>query len=104
MTASVLFYVQHLLGIGHRQRALRIAEALVQNAVAVTLVSGGAPVALPRDKAIRVVQLTPVRAKDARFQLVDGAGKPIDDALREDRRAALLDAFAAARPDGVIIE
>jgi predicted glycosyltransferase len=104
MTASVLFYVQHLLGIGHLQRALRIAEALVQNAVAVTLVSGGAPVALPRDKAIRFVQLTPVRAKDARFKLVDGHGKPIDDALREDRRAALLDAFAAARPDGVIIE
>ncbi|HEY8874781.1 MAG TPA: glycosyltransferase [Stellaceae bacterium] len=104
MTASVLFYVQHLLGIGHLQRALRIAEALVRNGVAVTLVSGGAPVALPRDKAIRFVQLTPVRALDARFELVDGIGRPIDDALREDRRSALIDAFAAARPDGVIIE
>ena len=104
MTASVLFYVQHLLGIGHLQRALRIAEALAQNAIAVTLVSGGAPVALPRDPAIRFVQLTPVRAKDARFALVDGAGRPIDDWLRDQRRAALLAAFAMARPDAVIIE
>jgi predicted glycosyltransferase len=104
VTPSVLFHVQHLLGIGHLQRALRIAEALVQNGVAVTLVSGGMPVALPRDPAIRFVQLTPVRARDARFELVDGAGKPIDYALRETRRAALLAAFAMARPDAVIIE
>jgi predicted glycosyltransferase len=104
MTRSVLFYVQHLLGIGHLQRALRIAEALARKAVAVTLVSGGAPVALPRAPAIRFVQLAPVRAKDARFELVDGAGRPIDDALREDRRAALIAAFARARPDAVIIE
>ncbi len=104
MTGSVLFYVQHLLGIGHLQRALRIAEALARDGVAVTLVSGGAPVALPRDPAIRFVQLAPVRAKDARFELVDGTGKPIDDRLREDRRSALIAAFASARPDAVIIE
>src|SRR5580765_187361 len=104
MTPSVLFYVQHLLGIGHLQRALRIADALVQKAVAVTLVSGGVPAALPRNPAIRFVQLTPVQARDARFELVDGAGRPIDDRLREARRAALTAAFAMARPDVVIIE
>jgi len=104
VTRSVLFHVQHLLGIGHLQRTLRIAEALARNGLAVTLVSGGMPVALPRDPAIRFVQLTPVRALDARFELVDGAGRPIDDSLREERRAALLAAFAMARPDAVIIE
>jgi predicted glycosyltransferase len=104
VTGSVLFYVQYLLGIGHLQRSLRIAEALAQNGVAVTLVSGGVPAALPRDKAIRFVQLAPVHARDARFELVDGAGNPIDDALRETRRVGLLAAFAAARPDAVIIE
>ncbi len=104
MTSSVLFYVQYLLGIGHLQRALRIAEALARDGIAVTLVCGGAPVALPRDPSVRFVQLTPVRALDARFEVVDSAGKPIDDALREGRRAALLAAFAMARPDAVIIE
>jgi predicted glycosyltransferase len=104
VTASVLFYVQHLLGIGHLQRSLRIAEALAGDGIRVTLVSGGEPVALPRNPAIRLVQLTPVRALDARFELVDSAGEPIDDALRDGRRAALLSAFAEARPNAVAIE
>jgi predicted glycosyltransferase len=102
--SSVLFHVQHLLGIGHLQRALRIAEALAQDGIAVTLVCGGEPVALPTDRSIDVVQLTPVHARDARFELVDGAGEPIDDALRDGRSAVLLAAFAKARPDAVVIE
>src|SRR5204863_2034074 len=81
-----------------------IAKARMQEGIAVTLVCGGAPVALPRDPALRIGQLTPVRALDARFELVDSLGRPIDDALREGRRAALLAAFAASRPDAVIIE
>ena len=104
VTDSVLFYVQHLLGIGHLQRALRIAEALVEQGIEVTLVSGGPPVALPRQPSIRFVQLAPVRALDARFELIDSAGQPLGDAVREQRRIALLDAFAAARPDAVVIE
>src|SRR5947208_6361316 len=71
MSGSVLFYVQYLLGIGHLQRSLRIAEALVRRGVAVTLVSGGAPAALPRDPAVRFVQLPPIRARDASFTLLD---------------------------------
>ena len=105
MSGSVLFYVQHLLGIGHLQRSLRIAEALAQDGIAVTLISGGEPVSgLLADPAIRFVQLEPVRARDARFELIDGAGKPIDDALRGRRRTALLAAFAEIRPDVVILE
>ncbi|HEX3862043.1 MAG TPA: glycosyltransferase [Stellaceae bacterium] len=104
MTASVLFHVQYLLGIGHLQRSLRIAGALAELGVGVTLVSGGDPVALPRHPAIRLVQLPPVRARDARFELIDSAGSPISEALRAERRAALLAVFAEARPDAVIIE
>jgi predicted glycosyltransferase len=101
---SVLFHVQHLLGIGHLQRSLCIAEALVEHGIAVTLVSGGPPTALPRHPAIEFRQLPPIRALDARFQLIDAAGSPVDDGLREARRSALLAIFAAARPDAVILE
>jgi predicted glycosyltransferase len=104
VTASVLFYVQYLLGIGHLQRSLRIAEALIESGVAVTLVSGGPPVALPRNLAIRWIQLPPMRALDARFALVNATGRPVDDALRQERKAALLAAFVEARPDAVVIE
>ena len=105
MTGSVLFHVQYLLGIGHLQRSLRIAGALADLGVAVTLVSGGEPVALPRHPAIRLVQLPPIGARDASFQLFDGAGQPLDDAYRAARRAsAARRVCRGAQPDVVVIE
>jgi predicted glycosyltransferase len=105
MTA-VLFYVQHLLGIGHLRRALYLAEALTRDGARVTLVAGGEPLPeLARAAAERVIQLAPVRARDAGFrELVDADGRTIDDSLRAARREALLAAFAGARPDAVVIE
>ena len=105
MPPRVLFHVQYLLGIGHLQRSLRIAEALVENGVAVTLVQGGLPVPeVARARGIDIVQLPPIRARDATFALVDETGAPVDDTLRAGRRDALLSAFAAARPDAVVVE
>jgi predicted glycosyltransferase len=105
VSRSVLFHVQYLLGIGHLQRSLRIANALARQDVRVTLVCGGPPISeLKADPSIDIVQLPPVRARDAQFELIDKVGRPLGDALREARREALLAAFAAARPDAVIIE
>ena len=104
MTGRAFFWVQYLLGVGHLQRALRIAEALVADGMDVTLACGGPPSPLPRDSRIRFVQLPPVRARDASFTLVDETGAPLDEPLRERRRAALLDAFAEAQPGAVVLE
>jgi predicted glycosyltransferase len=105
MAPRVLFHVQYLLGIGHLQRSLRIAEALVDAGVAVTLVQGGPPVPeVARACGIDIVQLPPIRARDATFALIDESGAPVDDALRAARRVSLLEAFAAARPDAVVVE
>ena len=101
---SVLFWVQHLLGIGHLQRALRIADALIEQGIAVTVVSGGMPQPLPHHPDVALVQLPPLRARDTSFALIDEAGAPIDDRLRERRRAALLAILAAVRPDAVVLE
>jgi predicted glycosyltransferase len=71
----------------------------------VTLAQGGPPVSGIRPtRDIDIVQLPIIRSRDATFALVDAAGAPIDDALRAARRDALLAAFAAARPDAVVIE
>jgi predicted glycosyltransferase len=105
VTGRVLFHVQYLLGIGHLQRSLRIAEALVARGVAVTLAQGGPPLPeVSRAQGIDVVQLPPVRARDATFTLVDERGNPVDDDLRAARRDRLLAAFDASRPDAVVIE
>jgi predicted glycosyltransferase len=106
MTGSVLLYVQHLLGIGHLRRSLRIAEALAREGIRVALISGGEPLsALACTSAERVIQLPPIRALDAGFKvLVDGVGRPIDDDLRTARQSALLAAFADEQPDVLLIE
>ena len=81
MTGSVLVYVQHLLGIGHLRRSLRISEALVREGLRVTLISGGEPnSSLACTSAESIIQLPPVRALDAGFKmLVDELGRPIND-------------------------
>jgi predicted glycosyltransferase len=106
VTGSVLFYVQHLLGIGHLQRALSLVDAIALEDIAVTLVLGGEPPPWPISAQVeRLVQLTPVSARDASFkELVGPAGQPIDQKLKKSRREALLAAFDAARPDAVVIE
>jgi len=106
VTNSVLFYVQHLLGIGHLRRAMRIVDALAQEGLEVTLVSGGEQFpGLPRAPADRIVQLPPIRAGDPTFkELVDTAGRPIDDDLRHARRAALLTAFRSGQWSAILIE
>jgi predicted glycosyltransferase len=72
----------------------------------VTLVSGGEPFSeLICASAERVLQLSPIKARDAEFkELVDGDGQPIDERLRSARRTALLAAFAATKPDAILIE
>jgi len=106
VTGSVLFYVQHLLGIGHLQRALSLVDAIALEDIAVTLVLGGEPPPWPIfARAERLVQLTPVSARDASFkELVGPAGQPIDQKLKKSRREALLAAFDAASPDAIVIE
>jgi predicted glycosyltransferase len=103
---SVLLYVQHLLGIGHVKRSLRLAKALADEDIEVTLVSGGEPLGEEIGAVFeRVIQLAPIRASDASFKnLIGPGGRPIDENLRETRRAALLGALTSARPDALVIE
>jgi predicted glycosyltransferase len=106
VSGSVLFYVQNLLGIGHVRRTFRLAEAVGREGIAVTLVSGGEPVFKSSfAEFAQIVQLPPIRARDATFKdLIGPNGQPIDQKLREARRDALLAALDSAQPDIVVIE
>jgi len=106
MTAPrVLFYVQHLLGIGHLARASHMADAMVRAGMAVTVVTGGVAVAGFPGPGVAHVALPEIRAGDAGFSgLTDAAGIPIDDAFKARRRDLLLAAFRATAPDLVMIE
>lgn len=102
---KVLVYVQHLLGIGHLARVSRIAAALTKAGGDVTLVSGGAPVAVFPPPGVKLVQLPAIRARDMSFSaLIDDDGIAIDDAFKANRRDRLIEAYDAVKPDVLIIE
>jgi len=103
--ARVLFYVQHLLGIGHLKRAATLTRALDQAGAAVTLVSGGPEVPGIDVGGARFVQLPPVIAGDRTFKfLVDETGREMDGALRARRRDTLVNLVEQTEPHAVITE
>ncbi len=104
MTRRVLFYVQHLLGIGHLVRASRIATALADGMDVLLVIGGELPPGLePRN--VDIFQLPPVKAGEGGFSaLVHPDGRPFDTADKASRRDLLLDCFDRFLPDVVLIE
>lgn len=101
----VLIAVTHLLGAGHLMRASAIGRALTERGHEVTLVSGGAPVAVAPIDGLDVVQLPPVRSRVGAFStLLDLDGEPASPSHLEARRRQLVSAFHRARPDLVVTE
>jgi predicted glycosyltransferase len=104
-SADILFYVQHLLGIGHLRRSAAIARALDAAGVKVVFVSGGLPVPGLDIGAARLVQLPPLKSLDEHFSgLADDKGRLIDQAWKDARATQLLEIFRAARPRLLITE
>lgn len=101
----IMFWVQHLLGIGHLRRAETLSRALLAGGFDVTLVSGGMALPYRGVPDGSFVQLPPVRAVDIYFKvLVDERGQAIDDTWRGQRRDGLLDLFERLRPDILLTE
>lgn len=101
----VLFYVQHLLGIGHLTRASRIAHALSRRGFDVTVVTGGKPVEGFPGEGVRHVALPPVVSADEGFsKLADINGEPVDDAFKTMRRDRLLSILHDIRPQAILTE
>ncbi len=101
----VLFYVQHLLGIGHQRRGATLTRAMQDAGLDVTYVSGGHGIPNLDLGAAELVQLPPVRAVDLYFKkLVDKNDQPIDDAWRERRRDCLLAVWRRVQPHVIVLE
>jgi predicted glycosyltransferase len=102
---KALFWVQHLLGIGHIKRTATLARAMAAAGLDVAIASGGLPVANLRLGGARLCQLPGVRAADLYFKdLRDQNDRPIDDAWRAGRKAALLALAEREAPDVVLTE
>jgi predicted glycosyltransferase len=109
MTPRVLIHVQHLLGIGHLQRAAAVAGALQEQGARVVLATGGVPVpqleANLERRGVAIVRLAAARAADSSFSaLLDAEGNRVDEAWQARRRDALLQLFAETAPDVLVTE
>jgi predicted glycosyltransferase len=101
----VLFWVQQLLGTGHVKRAVTLAGAMAGEGLEVTLAAGGMPMAFALPRGVEVVQLPAIRTSDPSFaQLVDGAGRPVDERLWQERQAQLQALLARRRPQVLVTE
>lgn len=105
MKLRALIAVTHLLGSGHLVRALHLARALADGGFEVTLASGGTKLRTAPDSRVAFVQLPPIKTAGVDFRnLLDEAGRPIDEARRALRKAMLNELAESLRPDVVITE
>ena len=100
-----MIHVQHLLGIGHLQRAISLGEVLQAHGFDVTLVSGGMPSTRPAAQKPALIQLPPLRSPDGSFAtLLDVEDRPVNDAWRDNRRDQLLGIFEELNPEILLTE
>ncbi|MCF8466511.1 MAG: hypothetical protein K9G33_03855, partial [Sneathiella sp.] len=101
---KILFYVQHLLGIGHLKRTATLARNMMRAGFDVTVVSGGHEIEVDLGGAT-LIQLPATRATDLYFKvLVDEDGQQIDEGWRAMRAERLLDIYKDYQPDILITE
>lgn len=101
----ILFYVQHLLGIGHLRRTLAIANACDQNGLEVCVISGGPAFDLGPFSHLPIHQLPPIQSADLRFSaLVDEHGQPVNAALESERADQVIKIFHRVSPRIVVTE
>lgn len=101
----ILFYCQHLLGLGHAKRAALLARALVDAGERVLLVQGGLPVPGLDVGGAETLALPPlVSADDAASRVARPDGEPPDAAYLAARRDRLLEAVVEHDPGLVLLE
>ena len=102
---KVMFYVQHLLGIGHVFRAVRVAQALARAGCETHVVWGGTKIDSLNTDGLHMTYLEAVRVQNEDFKtLLKADGTPISDEEKQQRGRDLLELFHKVKPDIVITE
>lgn len=101
----VLFYVQHLSGIGHVQRCSVLVRAMMRAGLDVVVVAGGRPVPGIDFGGASVVRLPLVEVRDVdTYRLLDERGRGVGWRLRWRRRRELLRLFHELAPRALVTD
>jgi predicted glycosyltransferase len=105
MNPRILFYVQHLMGVGHVFRAMRIVRALAKHGAEVEVIYGGEPVPGMNPGGARVHYLPPLRGGRVEFHLLEKPdGAIADESYKSDRRDRILSILNGFKPDAIVVE
>jgi predicted glycosyltransferase len=103
--AKIFYYMQHLMGVGHVFRSMRIAQALVQQGHEIDFVYGGEPIPNFEIPGASIHYLPPLRGGSVVFKDMEMPdGQVADDAYRAKRTAMILEIFHETKPDLVLTE
>ena len=100
---AVLFYCQHVLGMGHLVRSLALARALARRFRVIFLNGGAVPRGLPRPPGIEFVDLPPLGFDDTGRLVSRDSRRSVERAQRE-RRETILRTFHRVQPHAVVVE
>jgi predicted glycosyltransferase len=99
---KIIFYCQHVLGIGHLFRAREICKALVRHEV--ILVTGGPQIDVRFPKHVTVIKL-PGLQMDPKFKALFSSDKTSSlDQIKKKRQKKLMAIIEKERPDIFILE
>ena len=103
--AKIFYYMQHLMGVGHVFRSMRIAQALVRQGHQVDFIYGGEPIPNFEVPGATIHYLPPLRGGSVIFKDMEMPdGKVADDGYRAKRTAKILEVFKMTKPDLVLTE
>jgi predicted glycosyltransferase len=99
---KIIYYCQHVLGMGHYFRSLEICKAFKDHDV--ILVSGGAPMNMPVPEHVRQVSLPPLGMDPEFGGLVSNSGTGTVDEIKAWRQQTLYNLFLCECPDLFMVE
>lgn len=103
MMQRLLFYCQHVLGMGHLMRSKALVEGLVTD-FAVTFLNGGELIpGFTFPEAVEVINLPPLKSDAAFTGLQATAGQSMPQIMAT-RMNLLLDTYTRLQPDLLVIE
>ena len=104
MTNRIMFYCQHVLGIGHLVRSAEIVRELARDSHVLLVTGGEIPDGFRFPENIDTLQLTPLKASPdfSSLQLCDFS-RSLEE-TRAIRRTLLLQAFNEFKPDVLVTE
>ena len=104
MTKRVMFYCQHILGMGHLVRSTEIVRVLARNFDVLFVLGGEIPLGFHTPEGIQIVQLPPIKS-DADFTQLQACVTTENlERTKQMRCQMLLAAFDAHQPDILVTE